>query len=51
MMSRKQIDALASEWLQGDTSKRTSIQQKLKGSPALHALLDAISIRLEPASA
>ncbi len=45
-MSKKQIDALADEWLSGDQSKRTSIQQKLKGSTPLNALLDAISEKL-----
>lgn len=45
-MGPKQIDALASEWLKADASKRTSIQQKLKGSTALNALLDAIGVKL-----
>jgi hypothetical protein len=48
VMSRKQIDALVVEWLQGDFSKRTSIQQRLKGSTALNALLDGISNRVAP---
>ena len=45
-MDAKKLDALASEWLAGDKSRRTSIQQKLKGSTALSALLDRIGEKL-----
>jgi hypothetical protein len=45
-MSQKQINLMADEWLSGDQSKRTSIQDKLKGSAGLNALLNAISAKL-----
>lgn len=45
-MSTKQIKLLAREWLDGDQSKRTSIQQRLKGSTGLNALLDEIGALL-----
>ncbi|WOF81440.1 hypothetical protein P5704_026450 (plasmid) [Pseudomonas sp. FeN3W] len=45
-MGQKQINQLATEWLEGDKDKRTSIQHKLRGSTGLNALLDAIAAKL-----
>jgi hypothetical protein len=49
-MNQKQALPLAKEWLEGDIAARTRIQQSLKGTKALMALLDAIAV-LAPASA
>lgn len=48
-MNQKQALPLAKEWLAGDVAARTRIQQSLKGSKALMALLDAIAA-LAPAA-
>lgn len=48
-MSNKQVEQIASQWLAGDASVRTSIQQKAKGTKALLALMDAIGRQLDAA--
>jgi hypothetical protein len=42
-MNQKQALPLAKEWMEGDLAVRTRIQQSLKGTKALMALLDAIA--------
>ncbi len=41
-MNQKKARPLAEEWLKGDKATRTRIQQSLKGTAALHALLEAL---------
>jgi hypothetical protein len=46
-MNQKKARPLAEEWLAGDKSDRTRIQQSLKGSAALQALLEAVGDLLQ----
>lgn len=42
-MNQKQALPLAKEWLAADKAERTRIQQSLKGTKALQALLEALA--------
>ena len=48
-VSAKKIETMADEWIAGDNSTRTSIQQSLRGSTGLNQLLDRIGAKLDEA--
>ncbi|MBD8089179.1 hypothetical protein IFT48_04230 [Pseudomonas fluorescens] len=50
-VSAKKIETMADEWIAGDNSVRTSIQQSLRGSTGLNQLLDRIGSKLDEAKA
>lgn len=50
-VSAKKIEVMADEWIAGDASTRTKIQQTLRGSTGLNQLLDRIGAKLEEAKA
>lgn len=50
-VSAKKIETMADEWIAGDVSTRTSIQQSLRGSTGLNQLLDRIGAKLDESKA